>query len=389
MVTNVLNRGRLINFINGIVGVAAGGQATVNLPCNQRYHRNTLQCVAINYTGGTGQAITALTGSGTGATGTLTVVNGVPTAITIVNGGSGWNVNDTFTIADATGAGAVFTVATVSGGPPGAISTATVTVQGTPTPISPLSFFTSIRQMVNGVNMRDISPEEIIRISIANGYYPKLGELPLFYTAPWRNKIQRNDVSSWDMFGQSTFQLQMGISPNVTLPGLTGVMEFDYFRNERTLPDGTKVPFLQPVAQHQFTWPIVSGRNDITTLPWNYPISRMWLKGSTPGAIYQLEVYQDGNKVLEATTEQLRQEYSEYGFEFGYANYLNQTYASSNTLKAQYQEPIYYDAAYISDVDQRWSKALTVQNSLILRVYSSAAQNLTIVQETLPGSYSA
>lgn len=386
---NLENRGRLINFINGITGVQAGGNAVVNMPVNQRYHRLIFQCAGVNYTGGTGATITKITGTGTSATGTLTVVNGVVTAIAIVAGGSGWTVGDTFTIADATGAGFVGTAATVTGGPPGALATATVTVGGTASPISPITFFTGIKQLVNGVNMRDITVDSIMRLNMANGNYPALGELALYYTPPWRNVNQQNEVTSWDLFGQSTFQLQLQIAPTVSQPSLIGIQEFDYMRNVRPDGKGGSVPFLNPTSQHQFSWPIVAGRNDINTLPFDFPISRMWLLGSVAGAITQVEVYQDGNKIAEFTSAQLKQAYDEYSFEFGNPDYINQNWATNSTIKGAYAQPIYFDAAYISDPDQRWWKALKCSNSMILRVYSSVAQTLTIVQETLPGSFSA
>lgn len=383
----VANKGRLLNFINGITGVAAGGQAVVNMPCNQRNHRLIFQCAAVNYTGGTALAVTALTGAGIGATVTPTVVNGVVTAIAVVAGGSGWVVGNTFTFTDATGTGFVGTVATVTGGPPGALATATVTVGGTASAVDPATFLTGIKLLVNGVNMRDINPVDILKISMANGYFPRLGELPLFFTAPWRNVNQQNEISSWDLFGQSTFQIQLAISSTVSSPSLSGVQEFDYQRNAMPGAKGEMVPFLQPVAQHSFTWPIVAGRNDINTLPFSYPISRMFFQGSTPGNITQVEIYQDNNKVLEATLEQLIQSYGEYGFYFGQPNYLNQSYSGSNVLKAAFASPRAYDAAFISDPDQRPWKALSCANSLVVRIYSAVAQSLTIVQETLPGSF--
>lgn len=391
------NSGRLVNFINGITGVAAGGNAVVNLPVNQRYHRLVFQCAAVNYTGGTGKAITKITGSGVSATGTLTVVNGVPTAIAIVAGGSGWTVGDTFTIADDTGTGFVGTVATVTGGPPGALATATVTVGGTASAVDPATLISSMKLLVNGVNMRDIDVAQILRINGANPIIGsaqtsgagRRGELAIYFTPPWRNINQQNEISSWDLFGQSTFQLQIGISSTVTLPSLIGVQEFDYMRN--VMPDGKGgvVPFLQPVAQHQFSWPIVAGRNDINTLPYDYPISRMWLLGSVAGSISQVEVFQDGNKVLESTIEQLKQAYTEYGFNFGQAGYFNSGYAGTSALIAGYNPPRSFDAAFIADPDQRYWKALKCANSMILRVYSDVAQTLTIVQETMPGSYTS
>lgn len=382
------NRGRLINFINGITGVAAGGQAVVNMPVNQRYHRLNFQCAAVNYTGGTALAVTAITGAGISATVTPTVVNGVVTAVTVVAGGSGWVVGNTFTFTDATGTGFIGVVATVTGGPPGALATATVSSGGTASPVNPATLITSLKLLVNGVNMRDINVVDILKIATANGLQLRLGELPIFFTPPWRNVNQQNELQSWDLYGQSTFQLQIGISSTVSLPSLIGVAEFDYMRNVRPGPKGEAVPFLQPTAQHSFTWPIVAGRNDINTLPFSYPISRMWFQGSTAGQISQVEIYQDGNKVMEATLAQLQQAYEEYGFWFGKHNYVfDGLAAGTSAIVGQYNPEIAYDAAFISDPDQRPWKALNCANSMVVRIYSAIAQNLTIVQETMPGSF--
>lgn len=382
------NLGRINDFISGISGVSAGGQALVNLPVNRRYHSLKLQCEAVNYTGGTGAAITKITGSGTGATGTLTISNGVPTAITIVAGGSGWTVGDTFTIADATGEGFVGTVATVTGGPPGALATATVTTAGTPSPISPASFFQSVKVLVNGIVMRDISPLEILKICTCNEKLPLRGELPIYFTEPWRNTdIDPNTLTSWDLTGQNTFQLQLGIKTTVTNPTLVGIEEYDFQRNTRPGKDGAPVPFLQPVAQHSFSFNLGSGRNDINTLPIDFPILRMWLQGATASNIYQVELLQDSNMVFQGTLEQLVQTYRDYEFSFGEADYINQNWASNNTIKGQFAEPLYFDAAFISDYDDRPWEALKCQNSMILRLYLTAADTVTVTMETLPGAF--
>lgn len=384
MANPVANRGRLINFINGITGIAAGGQAVVNMPVNQRNHRLIFQCAAINYTGGTAQATTKITGAGANnLTVTPTIVNGVITSVAVVAGGTGYVTGDTITITDATGAGFVGTVTAAAG----VVTAVAVTVTGTATAVDPATFFTGVKLLVNGVNMRDIDPVDVLKIAMANGLQPQLGEFPLYFTAPWRNILQQNETNSWDLFGQSTFQIQFAISSTVSLPALSGVQEFDYMRNVMPGPKGEPVPFLQPVAQHSFTWPIVAGRNDINTIPFSFPITRMWFQGSTADQITQVEIYQDNNKILEATLAQVKQAYTEYGFYFGGANYLNQSRAASSTLQAQFALLRDYDAAFIADPDQRSWKALSCANSLIVRIYSAVAQNLTIVQETLPGSF--
>jgi hypothetical protein len=377
---------RWINFISGINGVSPGGNGLWNGPVNQRYHRLKFRTKCINYTGGVGAVIIALTGTGISATGTLTVSNGRPTAIAIVAGGSGWTVGDTFTIADATGAGFVGTVATVTGGPPGALATATVTVAGTATNADPTQVISSIQQLVNGVPVRDIEPDQILRNTFAMGLFPALGELPLYYTSPDRNILVRNDVTSWDLFGQSTFAIKFNIRSDAFLAEVTGTQEFDFLRNV-TMEGGKETVFLEPVAQHQYGFPIVAGRNDITTLPFDFPINRLWLLGSNPGNLYQLEIYQDGNKFFEATADQMDEMYADYGFTFGRPDWLNTSRAASATLQAAYAEPRYYDMAFIADEDERYAKRLKVANSLIVRVYSDVAQQLTVMSETMPGNY--
>lgn len=400
-----LNRGRLIQQVNGINGVNAGGSATVNFPVNQRYHRITYQCVAVNYTGPnsanalfsgtiTGAAAVNITGSGTGATVNLTVVNGAITAIAVNAAGSGYAVGDKFTIVDATGQGFVGTVATVS---TGAMATATVTSGGTPSPISPVVFFgpQGVQELVNGINMRDIAPADIINTLSANGIPSDLGELPINYTEPFFNVNQQNEILSWDMFGQSTFTHKLTVATGLVSPGLTGVMEFDFLRNVRPANGGNgQIPFLQPVAKHTYSFNLTASTNGnrINTLPFDFPIRRLWIQPATAGTITGLIVYQDANKVFEVVSAaQMKQMYEPYGFQFGRANYFNQTYANTatNVLKTQFNAITYYDMAYLSDPDQRIFKALSCDGSFVLVITSTAAQSVNVVMETLPGAYAA
>ncbi len=386
----VLNRGRLNNFISGITGVAPGGTAVINMPVNLRAHRLNFQTSGIAY-GLNGTTVTAVpTVADAGATFTVTTNNGVITAINIVgavstkgNGtyaltilGGLYTNPDGTTTRLGTGATATYTVTGTT-----VVSSTTVTNSGAVGFVPPELMINSFKQLVNGVNMRDISVLNIRKIMYANpllrNYTPQLGEFPVFFTEPWRNELQHNEVTSWDLFGQNTWQIQVGIVSTISSPSLIGSYEFDYFRNTRPQKDakGNKVdvPFLQPVRQHQFQYPVPGGRFDLTTLPIDYPISRLWMYETDQttgaflgkGSIFQIEIYQDGNKVMEATQPQIDQQIAEYGFNWNI-----------------------FDVAFIADPDQRLFKALKVANNLIVRVYSLAAANLTVVQETLPGSYS-
>ena len=71
------------------------------------------------YTTGTYSAVALTGGSGTGATANITVAGGAVTAVTIVNGGSGYDVNETLSATAATiggtGSGFSIKVATTTG----------------------------------------------------------------------------------------------------------------------------------------------------------------------------------------------------------------------------------------------------------------------------------
>ena len=370
----VINTSRQIQFINGINGVSAGGNSIINMDVNKRYHRNKLQFSAVNYTGGTALATVALTGAGNDdLTVTPTVVNGVITAVAVVAGGTGYTTGDTITITDTTGTGFVGTVTAAAG----VVSAVAVTSVGTASPINPVTACTSIQQIVNGVIMRDISADSILRIVNSNGVYPALGELPLYYTDPKDNINQLNELTSWDMFGQSTFSLKTQLAATLTSPGLQGSMEFDYARNARPSANGM-IPFLQPIAMHEYTFSnLASGVNKINTIPFDYPIRRMWFLGSTPGNISQVEVYNDGNKAFESTEAQMLEMYEDYGFEFG----------ATPATKTPINAARYFDFAYISDPDRRIGKSLTCENSLVVRITTDISQSVTVVVESLPGSY--
>lgn len=254
---------------------------------------------------------------------------------------------------------------------------------------------TGIKILVNGISIRDISPANMIKIAQANGYYPILGELPIFFTEPGTmngpNVLEPSDVLSWDMFGQTSFSIQLSIA-SATVPGVTGLMEYDYQRNVRPGASGLE-PFLHPVAQHLFTAPLSSGTTIINNLPISFPIRRIWFQGSSAGNLTSLLIKQDGNVVMNATNAQLKRLYAQYGFKF--ANYFDYTILQNATgpanlsIAAGVETPAYFDGAAIFDTDGRWWKALKIGQSLEIQVVSGAAQTLSMYMETLPGNYAS
>lgn len=455
MAAKAKNLGRMVNFMSGFQGVTPAGTASINLPVNQRYHRLQLNCAGLcAYTAPvvklftlTGQPVPGMqpvitfTLSGLGAVIATPVIlydgAGLTNGTYLAGGGSaGYAI-----IEDPTGYGATIAV-TVAGN---SVSAATMVISGaTVGPVSPSNFFTSMRLLINGVAMRDILPSQILAIQAASGFTAQNGTLPIWFTEPLRNLLRDNELTSWDLAGQSTFQLQMGIANNIFTQGgvasLAGSMEFDFIRNARPvknsvqlaaaiqgglLPAGTtlasnpKVPFLQPVAQHSQSFPISAGRFDITTLPWNNPQTRLWLSGSTPGNIYQVEVMCDGVMIYQATAQQMYEHASEYGFQLGNPSTAPATGGgmgtnSSGAFTGGFSSDVPttipngslpganvppaagtalldgypFDAAVIFDQDNRPWKACRTKGQFILRVYSNVPQNLTVLQETLPGAFS-
>ncbi len=362
------NYGASINIISGIQGVSPGGQASINMNVSQRIHREIFQCAGIMYRTPT---VAFTGGGGTGATGTVLVQNGVVTAVVVTAGGTGYTTPPTVVITDnlytrpngttvRVGQGATAT-ATVGSG---AVTAVTVTGGGTVSDIPPELFFTSQKRLVNGIIMRDISVLDQVRIQMANGLTPlNTGEYSVFFTEPWRRIVDHDQATAWDLIGQNTYQILLGISSALSSPSLNGVYEFDYLRNARSDSKGNPVLFLRPIKQHTLTYNVPQGVYNVTNIPLDYPLQRLWMYETGAGSITQIELYQDGNKVMEGVTAQILQGLNQYGF---------------NTAV--------FDFPVVFDPDQRLGKALKVQN-LVLRVYSAAPTALNIVCEIQADNY--
>ncbi len=368
------NFGASINIISGIQGVAPGAQASINMPVNNRIHRETFQCSGIGY-GLNGTPVATPTVAGT-ETFTVTVLNGVISSIARNNTATakadgtytGTIVDPLYTAVNGNsvrvGQGATFSYTVASS----VVTAVTLTATGIVSFIPPELFFTSQKRLVNGIVIRDISAKDSLKIYMANIgpsiRVPQDGELPICFTEPWRKIVDHDQATAWDLIGQSTYQILYGIASNITSPSLSGTYEFDYLRNARFNP-ATKeqVLFLRPIKQHTFTYNVPSGLYNVTSLPVDFPIQRMWLYETGKGSIVSCELYQDGNKVLEGGYAQIDQMLEQYGF------------------NAQI-----YDLNAVFDPDERLGKALKVDN-LVFRVVSSAPATLNIVMEIQGDGY--
>lgn len=228
-----------------------------------------------------------------------------------------------------------------------------------------------VRLTVNGVLMRNLTPAQALAIVNLNSkkwtnadFTPATGELPLYFSEPWRASVIGEEATSWPIYsdlGAQTFTIQIKIASGVTAPGLKCLASFDYGRN---VNDG--VQFVTPIKQLPYAYNVPVGIFDITTLPINYPIQRIHLFPSAGGVAY-VEVYRDSEKVLEATRAENQRMLAGHGLDG----------ASSG---------ISYPICF--DLDQQLSNPLVVSRDLDVRVtQETASATLTAIVEQRANGY--
>lgn len=391
-----LNNGRQIQTIPGIQGITAGGQAQVQINPNRRVFRMNFQCTGVAYVAPV-LTLPASAGATVQPTFNVTLTAGKITAVTINSATATTAVNGTYTLVVTDNIAVVGNIGstTFNNNTYGAVITAVVAsaavtsvtlVNGGNVAAVPVEIFFNgqILQSVGGVNMRDINATLIKAATYADSFGTsgsgfqqwQTGELMIDYVRAVDRNLPGSQIPVWDLWGQSVLQLQLPITAGITSPGLVGVYEFDQdisLRNTVAGPNNTQIPVLQPIAQHAQSFPVPAGTSlfSINTVPFlinpqtPLPILRLYFAESNPGNITQIEIDQDGNKIVQLTQAQIQQMYQEYGF-------------NSNI----------FGAMFAADIDRKIQKALRCQQTLVIWVASAVAQQITILRETLPGAYS-
>lgn len=219
----------------------------------------------------------------------------------------------------------------------------------------PTLIVSNVQLEVNGTTIRQGAPVTFINIAKTFGYTPGTGEIPIFFTEFWRNESPRAaEATSWDMFGQNTFTVKLTfLSPGGGVGVQSVLADFDMKRNVRRDSSNNWVPFLEIIKQYDISYNANSGQNDVTVIPTNYPLQRIFTAIST-NAISKVEVYADDNfKVWEFTKAE--------------NNYM----LSANQLApANFEYPLVFD--YDNRIDSSLSTAY-----LDLRVFTTGAATLT------------
>lgn len=214
-----------------------------------------------------------------------------------------------------------------------------------------------VRIKVNEVTIWDIATARLLAEAQLNGLTLAVGELPLFFSEPWRADKVDEQLTAWDTFGERSFKVELVMAnTGADVPLISGVSIFDY---GATIVEGQRRKSIIKKLEYTFNAP--NGSFDIDTLNIRYPILRLLMAAG--GAINEVEVTADSVRVLEISNAANAQNLANYG--------LN---------AAAFAFPVLFDYT------EQLTDFLEVSKSLNVRVASGAAQPITIVQETIaPG----
>lgn len=165
-----------------------------------------------------------------------------------------------------------------------------------------------IHLFVNGTLIREIIPAELFRENAANGKAFVAGEIPIFFSEPWRASVMSEEATSWDMFGQLTFTAKIGISGSATAPAITGVASYDFLRNV----DQNGNPALNIVKWVRNTFNLSSGLQTLTAFEKGFLYQRMTLTTSAGQEISAVLVQHRSNVIRNVTRTEIANTLAKY-----------------------------------------------------------------------------
>jgi hypothetical protein len=188
--------------------------------------------------------------------------------------------------------------------------------------------------------------------------------VPIFYSEPWRASVMDEQVSAWDLFGQSDMTLKVKIKPGLTNPTLNAIMCHD--DGFTTNAQGQRV---LNIVKHTPFFFNAGSSYDITGLDIDKPISRIYL---FPEALKSIDavkvVINDTQTVHEMTAKENAAFLADYGLS-----------AVPGPVGDPY--PVLFDA------NQQFFDSLPPVRSLRLTVKSSAAGQIKAILENRATAY--
>jgi len=162
---------------------------------------------------------------------------------------------------------------------------------------NPVLAASNLKLKVGGLTVRDMSPDQAIRLARLYKLTPGVGQIPLYFSEPWLADPRTRELFSWDMNGQQKFTLEMTfINPVAGAVGIQNTMAVvDTIRNAAPDAKGVLRPFLRIVKAKNETF-VFAGASRLgnTTLDKSLPIRRLLVDSSTGvGSLTDVEVIAD------------------------------------------------------------------------------------------------
>lgn len=166
---------------------------------------------------------------------------------------------------------------------------------------------TNCRFEVNGNLMRQFSGTQGQQILLVNGETLKDGYLPVYFSEPWRADVMDEEVTSWDLKGQRTFNVYLDLTTPATAFSVGGVKIYDY--KDNTI-DGK--PFVRAVKWIRQAFNANSGEADFDQIPKSRPIQRIHAFAAS-AALQRIRVRSDSVEIFDQTFAQNAQAMAAYG----------------------------------------------------------------------------
>lgn len=213
-----------------------------------------------------------------------------------------------------------------------------------------------VRVVVDGKTKIDLTPSQLLDLTLINGHTVKTGELPIDFTQPSRATVQDEEFTMLDLTNAGSAHIAINLNAGATAPTLRVLAEHS----------------LKPAARNEAGMQFVpnreafnvtvggSGTFDITFLPKGKDISRVFFYH--PSGITKVELKIDGTVKTELETDENDSVLRKRGF----------TPQATNI-----------DYPVIMDIDQRASSVIRSVRELLAKVTVGGAGTITAVVETL------
>lgn len=197
-----------------------------------------------------------------------------------------------------------------------------------------------VRAYVGGLPIWDIPATYLLNAATREGRTLATGELPLDFADPCRADKVDEQVTAWDLYGESSCEIEIEVVDLAI--ALTGVREFDY---GQTIVNGK--PMKQIVKRFTIAKNANAGLNDMDNIPVRDAIQRLTFVGASLPTEFHIDA--DGKRVLEATAAELLSLYAKHG---------HVPVAGTNTVRFDYTERIDDFLVVQKDLNVRFSVAV-------------------------------